>query len=90
MTEEKAKKIVVASTVGAVLLVVILVAVMVYQLIAIGVENKRKNEYENAIAEYNRLIEEGEDLLVLRSKKAWIVRRARELGYISEDQKVLD
>ena len=90
MTEEKAKKLVIASTVGAVLLVVILIAVMVYQLIAIGVETKRKNEYESAIAEYNRLIEEGEDLLVLRSKKAWIVRRARELGYITEDQKVID
>ena len=54
MTEEKAKKIVVASTVGAVLLVVILVAVMVYQLIAIGVENKRKNEYEQGTERKDR------------------------------------
>lgn len=90
MTEAKAKKLIVASTVGAILLIVILIAVMVYQLIAIGVENRKKAEYESAIAEYNRLIEEGEDILVLRSKKAWISRRARELGYIGLDEKVLD
>lgn len=45
MTETKAKRLIVAGTVGAVLLAVILLSVMVYQLISISVYNKRIETY---------------------------------------------
>ena len=90
MTEDKAKRLVVASTVGAVLLIVILVGIMIYQLIAIGVETKKKTEYSMAIEEYNQLIEQGKDTLEARSQEWWIQRRAYELGYRFPDDVVLD
>lgn len=84
MTEEKAKKIIVASTVGAVLLLFILVSVMVYGIIALNHERQKGRELEQKITEYNRLIKEGEDTLEARSLRAWIEMRARELGYVFE------
>ena len=85
MTEEKAKRLIVAGTVGAVVLVVVLLMVMVYQLISIGVKRNKINELEERIAEYNRLIESGEDTIKVRSEARWIEREARELGYIFKD-----
>ena len=64
ITEEKAKKLIVASTVGAVLLIVILVTLMVYQLISIGVNNRRINDYNAKIAQYESLIEQGEEIII--------------------------
>lgn len=90
MDESKRKKIIVATTVGAVLLLVILLCVMVYQMIAISVERKRSAELETAKAEYEQLIQNGKDTFDARSKEAWIVRRARELGYIYPDDIILD
>ena len=85
MTEEKTKRLIVAGTVGAVLLAVILLMVMVYQLICIGVEKGRIQELEAKIAEYNRLIESGEETIEVRNLKWWIEREARELGYVYKD-----
>ncbi len=82
MTEEKTKKLIISTTVGAVLLLFVLLSVMIYQLIAIRVEENRKIEYDNRLKEYRRLIDEGEDVLKARSEYAWIVMRARELGYV--------
>ena len=36
------------------------------------------------IAEYDELYASGEDTLQARSKRLWIERRARELGYVYE------
>ena len=85
MTEEKAKRLIIAGTVGAVLLAVILLVVMLYQIIFIGVERGRIKELEEKIAEYERLISEGEDTLEVRNLKWWIEREARELGYVYKD-----
>lgn len=84
MTEEKAKKLIVASTVGAVLLLFILISVMVYGIIALNHERQKGKVLEQKITEYNRLIKEGEDTLEARSLRAWIEMRARELGYVFE------
>ena len=90
MEESKFKKLVVAGTVGAVLLAVILLFVMVYQLVSIGLKQKQLDEYNAAIARYEQLIKDGEDTLEARSTKAWIACRARELGYIYKDDVKLD
>lgn len=90
MTGEKQKKLIVAGVVGAALLALILLTVMVYQLIAIGVASSRKAELETAIAEYKQLVDEGEDLIAERSSYQWIVRRARQLGYAFDGDKLYD
>ncbi len=81
MTESKFKRIVSAITVGAVLLLVILLSVLVYQLISIGVRNRQIDEINAEIAVYERMIEDGEDENEIRKQRWWIERRARELGY---------
>lgn len=90
MTGEKQKKLIVAGVVGAALLALILLTVMVYQLIAIGVASSRKAELETAIVEYKQLVDEGEDLIAERSSYQWIVRRARQLGYAFDGDKLYD
>lgn len=84
MTDSKFKKIIVALTVGAVILMFFLCSFLAYQLVAIKNERSRSDELTNKIIEYNKLIEEGEDTLQTRSMRWWIERRAREIGYIYE------
>lgn len=81
MTESKAKKLIVATTVGAVLLAAILLLLLVYQIIKINTDRRNVAELEREIARYEELVEEGEDEEALRELKWWIERRARELGY---------
>ena len=55
MTEEKKQKLIAAGTATSVILLLVLILVLVYQLIAMGVKNKQKNEL---IAEKTRLEQE--------------------------------
>ena len=81
MSETKLKRLIVSVTVGAVMLVVILLLIMTYQLISIGVTKNRIEQLEKKIAEYEVLIESGEDTIEARSMREWIEREARLLGY---------
>ena len=81
MTETKAKKMIVATTVGAVLLLVILLSIMVYQMISIKTEEARLSHLKDQIKQYERLIEKGEETIEIRQMKEWIEREARKLGY---------
>ena len=56
MQENEFKKVVVSLTIGAVLLLVILLSVMVYQLISIAVLKKQEAELEAAIQQYEVMI----------------------------------
>ncbi len=82
MTEQKTKRMIVALTVGAVLLLVTLLSIMVYQMIAIKVERDRIANWTQKTEEYNRLIQEGEETIELRSMREWIEREARKLGLV--------
>lgn len=81
MTEEKAKKVIVATTVGAILLLFILISIMVYQMISIKVEKNRIKYLEDQILKYEALIDSGEETIEIRKMKEWIEREARKLGY---------
>ncbi len=84
-SQEKTKKIIVSVTVGAVLLLIILLAIMIYQLIAIGVSRKEEAELDAKIAKYEQLITENEQILDARSSDWYAKRRANELGYYYGD-----
>ena len=88
MTESKAKRMIVALTVGAVLLLVCLLSVMIYQLIAIGKQEKDLADINAKIELYHQMIEDGEDTLEVRSTRQWIIREARQLGYIFDGDKI--
>ncbi|MBQ8426643.1 MAG: hypothetical protein IJX16_02650 [Clostridia bacterium] len=89
MTEEKLKRLIVAITVGAVLLIVILCSVMLFGIIKISKEKRAIAELEREILRYEQLIAEGEDTYELRSTELWITRRAWELGYKYEGSRPL-
>ncbi|MBQ6728054.1 MAG: hypothetical protein IJQ87_03840 [Clostridia bacterium] len=80
-TDELFKKRVIAFTVGAVVLLAVLLILMCYQLIKIGVENSRKTEYITAIAELEAIKNDNSKTIEIMQKKWWIVQRARDLGY---------
>lgn len=90
MNEEKQKRLIGAATVTAVLLVVILLAVMIFQLLAINTAKHRVSELEAAIAAYEKHIEEIGNDIEARTQASWIIRRARELGYKLPDDIVFD
>ncbi len=85
MQENEFKKVVVSLTVGAVLLLVILLSVMIYQLISIAVLKKQEAELETKIQQYEIMIEESGETLDARKTDWWIQRRAMEIGYVFED-----
>ena len=85
MTEEKAKKVIVATTVGAVLLLVILLAIMAYQMISIRVKENRIADLKEQKAIYEQLIAQGEETIEVRSMREWIEREARKLGLSYKD-----
>ena len=88
MTESKLKRMIVALTVGAVLLLVCLLSVMIYQLIAIGKQERELSELNAKIEQYTQMIKDGEDTLEVRSTRQWIIREARQLGYIFDGDKI--
>lgn len=85
MTEDKFKRIVIAATVGAVLLMFILVSVLVYQLIAIGGQKRREEELIAKYEEYNRLTDEEKAKLDAVNSYWYIIQEAREMGYYFPD-----
>ena len=82
MTEEKAKKLIVASTVGAVLLAFVLMFVMIWQMCKITNEKNKIAYYNAKIAECNRLIEAEEDNRSAIMTKQKLISEAHKLGYI--------
>lgn len=88
MNEDKFKRRVIAFTVGAVLLVIILVSVLFYQLISISVERKKLRQLDAKIIEYNQLKEDADKELEAYDSYWWIVQRARELGYSFDGEKL--
>ncbi|MBE7089711.1 MAG: hypothetical protein E7362_02785 [Clostridiales bacterium] len=85
MTEEKRRRIKIATIVGAVLLLAILLTVMIYQWIAIGVKRRYIDELNAKIEYYIDIKDDADKVLEARDTKEWIERRARELGYVFKD-----
>lgn len=79
--DEKFKKRVVAITIGAVLLFVILFCVMVYGLIKILVIKKENKNYEDQVAYYLSLTEEERQKAYACELEDYIRQEARKLGY---------
>ena len=90
MTESKFKKVVVASIVGAIMLIVILVSVILYQVITMSTYVRERNALLDEITTLERLIDENADEALIRQTKEWIEDRARELGYKYKDDIILD
>ena len=89
MDQNKAKRLIIATTVGAVLLLVVLVIILCYQFISISVYNNRIATINAMIAECDAKIAEGEDVIAKMKEKEWIIYEARKLGYIFEGDRII-
>ena len=85
MNESKFKRLVVAITAGAVMLLIFLLIIMIYQLIAISAERAEERELRAVVEQYMALTEEQQNTLDARTSRQWIERRARELGYVYKE-----
>lgn len=81
MSEEKAKRIAVGATVGGVLLLVFLLVVLIVQFVQIGVNNAEKARLDEQIAEYERLIESGNESLEYYQTERGLYYLARKQGW---------
>ena len=78
---EKSKRVQNALKVGAILLLVVLIALLAYQIVAIVVTKNKYNELIDKINYYNELVLEDTQKEEIYKTKEWIIERARELGY---------
>ena len=89
MNQDKAKRLIVATTIGAILLLIVLVIIMCYQFISIGVYNNRIAVINAKIAECDAKIADGENVIAAMQEKEWIIYEARKLGYIFEGDRII-
>ena len=82
ISEEKQKRLIVATVAGAVILFVTLLSVMTWGMVRSLTYKRDIKNLEKAIAEYEMLIAEGEDTIEVRKSALWIEREARRLGYV--------
>lgn len=82
MKEEKFKRIVIGSTVTAVILLVFLVCFMVYQLISIGQKKSLEAELIAQIERCQHIIATSEDDIEIYKSRVWLEMAARKLGML--------
>lgn len=80
MEKEKYSRTINALKFGAVLLLVILLGILIYQLVSLKIYKNDVNELKDKIAYYNTLTETERETIEARSTLEWIEQRARELG----------
>lgn len=81
MSEEKFKRVVVAITVGAVLLFTILLSIMVFQIVSIFCKRSEIKGLKRDIEIYEELIQDEEKKLQAVSLKEYIINEAKKLEY---------
>lgn len=81
MTQEKQKKLIVSVTVGAIILLLVLVAMLTVILVKKSNMQKDIQILESKCDELQQLIDENAEIGKIMETKAWIEQYAREHGY---------
>lgn len=81
MKDQKRERIAAAVTVNVILLIVILAAVVIYQLITLSVMSKKRDALEAEIARYEQLIRQGNDDLEFLQSEQNLLELALQYGY---------
>ena len=87
MTESKQNKLIMSTTVTAVLLAVILLVVMCYQLISMSVLKKKRARLKSEIEALQKIVQETTDEVEKWEPLEWIEKKARELGMYYDGDK---
>ena len=80
--EQRRIRMAAAITVNVILLIAILTAVIIYQLIAIGIGSSQKKALEKEISEYEQKIDQEEKNLDYLKSEEFLLDKAFELGYV--------
>ena len=83
MTEEKRNRIIAAVTANVILLMVILIAVVIYQLVDLTVISRRKSDIKQQIEYYRTETEKNEKTLEYWQSYEGLLDKAYEFGFIS-------
>lgn len=81
MDEQRKNRLAAAITVNAIILVVILVAVIIYQLVEITAVNNKRNEIITEIEQYEQKLETSQDELEYVQTSQYLLDLAFQLGY---------
>ena len=81
MDEQKKNRLAAAVTVNVIILMVILVAVIIYQLVEIVGVNGRRQAIKSEIDHYEQLIKESENDLDYLKSEQYLLELALQLGY---------
>lgn len=82
MNEEKRNRFVAAITVNAIILIVILAAVIIYQLVDISVLKSRRNNLEKDINYYTEEKQKAENSLDYYKSYDYLLDKAFEKGFV--------
>ena len=85
---EKSKRVHNALKVGAIVLLVVLLALLIYQVVAIIVTKNKYDELISKIQYYEQRLEEGSEYEERVADEEWIIKRAHELGYWFENDRI--
>lgn len=85
MNEQKRNRMAAAITVNGILLIVILVAVVIYQLAAMSLAKSRRSRLEAELVRYEQLIEQGQGDLEYLQTEQGILDILFEMGYVFPD-----
>ena len=87
MTEERAKRLVTAGVATAVAFLVILIAVLVYQMVCLTQLKKEYNALVEAEARYEELKEDTENEISIWMEEWKVIEAARKYGFRNNDAK---
>ena len=82
MKEEKFKRIVIGSTVAAVVLLVFLIVFMIYQLVSVSQKRSLEQELIEQIALYEQMAEDKAGDISIYKDRVWLEMAARKLGLL--------
>lgn len=85
MTGEKRNRLVAALTVNAIILIVILAAVVIYQLVEIGYLSRRSKEIKNQIEVYQTLTEREQNTLDYYKSEEGLLDLAYQYGFVFDN-----
>lgn len=87
MKEDRHNRLVAAITINAVLLIAVLAAILIYQLVNIGLLTARRNKMKSELETYNQKIESTDRSLEYYKSKDYLLDKSYEYGFVYKDAK---
>lgn len=87
MKEDRHNRLVAAITINAVLLIAVLAAILIYQLVNIGILTAREKKIKSELDTYTQKIDNTNRSLEYYKSKGYLIDKAYEYGFVYKDAK---